>query len=216
VAALVAHERAHLERHHALFRAGTSAAVLAAGIGFLAATLSGGTAIGIGVVAILAGERLLAAATARRTEFAADAAAARRRSPAAVIALLSSLPARSDERSLPRRLRSTHPSPGRRIAAIREQFDADGPHTPRSTNRRIYPAVGSIRGVNREGLAYGLLFAVPPAIGMTGFSVMATGGGLINPLAGLIGAATFGVIFAFVYVAAARGEANEDRSPGTI
>lgn len=70
--------------------------------------------------------------------------------------------------------------------------------------------------MNREGLAYGLLFAGPPAIGMTGFSVMATGGGLINPLAALVGAATFGIIFTFVYVAAARGEADESRSPGTI
>jgi hypothetical protein len=70
--------------------------------------------------------------------------------------------------------------------------------------------------MHREGLAYGLLFAVPPAIGMTGFSVMATTGGLINPVAALIGTATFGIIFAFVYIAAARGQANENRSPGTI
>ena len=125
VAALVAHERAHLERHHALLRAGTSAAVLAAGIGFLAATLSGGTAIGIGVVAILAGERLLAAAIARRTEFAADAAAARRRSPRAVVSLLSSVPAVPGDRSLPRRALFTHPSRERRLSAIREQLDVD-------------------------------------------------------------------------------------------
>ena len=70
--------------------------------------------------------------------------------------------------------------------------------------------------MHREGLAYGLLFSVPPAIGMTGFSVMATGGGLINPVAALVGAATFGIIFTFVYVAASRGSADESRSPGTI
>ncbi len=70
--------------------------------------------------------------------------------------------------------------------------------------------------MNREGVGYGLLFAVPPAVGMTGFSVMATSGGLINPVAALIGTATFGIIFAFVYIAAARGQANENRSPGKI
>jgi multisubunit Na+/H+ antiporter MnhB subunit len=70
--------------------------------------------------------------------------------------------------------------------------------------------------MNRQGLGYGLLFAVPPAVGMTGFSVMATTGGLINPIAALIGVATFGIIFVFVYIAAARGQANENRSPGTI
>lgn len=70
--------------------------------------------------------------------------------------------------------------------------------------------------MNREALAYALLFSVPPGIGMTGFSVMATSGGLINPVAALIGAATFGIIFAFVYVAATRGQADESRAPGTL
>jgi hypothetical protein len=70
--------------------------------------------------------------------------------------------------------------------------------------------------MNREALAYALLFSVPPGIGMTGFSVMATSGGLINPVAALVGVATFGIIFTFVYLAATRGQADEGRSPGTM
>lgn len=70
--------------------------------------------------------------------------------------------------------------------------------------------------MNREALAYALLFSVPPAIGMTGFSVMATSGGLINPIAALIGVVTGTIIFSFVYVAATRGQANESRSPGAM
>ena len=86
----------------------------------------------------------------------------------------------------------------------------------RRGNRRAYAVDGTTGDMNREALAYALLFSIPPGIGMTGFSVMATSGGLINPVAALVGAATFGVIFAFVYVAATRGQANENRSPGTI
>lgn len=48
----------------------------------------------------------------------------RRRSPGAVVSLLSSLPVDPGDRSLPRRLWSTHPSPRRRITAIRERFGA--------------------------------------------------------------------------------------------
>jgi len=70
--------------------------------------------------------------------------------------------------------------------------------------------------MDREALVYGLLFSVPPAIGMTGFSVMATQGGLINPVAALIGLATGAIIFSFVYVAATRGQADESRSPGAM
>jgi hypothetical protein len=70
--------------------------------------------------------------------------------------------------------------------------------------------------MNREALAYALLFSVPPGIGMTGFSVMATTGGLINPVALLVGFATAGIIFSFVYVAATRGQADESRSPGAL
>jgi len=70
--------------------------------------------------------------------------------------------------------------------------------------------------MDRQALAYALLFSVPPAIGMTGFSVMATTGGLINPVAALIGVATWVIIFAFVYVAATRGQPDESRSPGAM
>jgi len=118
VAALLAHERAHVERRHALLRAGASAGVLAVGTGTAAFALSGATAIGAGVLATLGVERVLAAALGRRTEFAADAAAADRTSPAAVRELLSSLPEAG--RSPGWRLLSSHPSRERRLARVRE------------------------------------------------------------------------------------------------
>lgn len=70
--------------------------------------------------------------------------------------------------------------------------------------------------MDREALGYALLFSVPPGIGMTGFSVMATTGGLLNPLALAIGFITTAIIFGFVYVAATRGQADESRVPGGI
>jgi len=197
VAALVAHERAHVERRHALLRASTSASVLAAGTGLAALALPGATAVGIGVFATLAAERFFAGIIARRTEFAADAAAARRTSPGAVVELLAAHPARE-----------------RRLARVRARSDAPAPRT--APDRRAYAGDGPTDGMDREALAYALLFSVPPGIGMTGFSVMATSGGLINPVAALIGVATFGAIFAFVYVAATRGQADESRAPGTL
>jgi hypothetical protein len=213
VAALVAHERAHVERRHALLRASTSASVLAAGTGLAALALPGATAVGIGVFATLAAERLLAGVLARRTEFAADAAAARRTSPGAVVELLASLPDGTERRRL-RRLLAAHPAREHRLARVRARSDAPAPRT--APDRRAYAGDGPTDGMDREALAYALLFSVPPAVGMTGFSVMATSGGLINPVAALVGAATFGIIFAFVYVAATRGQADESRSPGTI
>jgi len=117
VAALVAHERAHHERRHALLRAGASATALLAGIGAVAFALSGATAVGSGVLAVLGVERLLAAALARRTEFVADTVAARRTAPRAVRDLLASLPA--EERSPIRRLLAAHPTRKRRLARVR-------------------------------------------------------------------------------------------------
>lgn len=70
--------------------------------------------------------------------------------------------------------------------------------------------------MHREALAYALLFSLPPGIGMTGFSVMATGGGVLNPVAIGIGVVTTAIIFTFVYVAASRGSADETRTPGSL
>lgn len=127
LAALVAHERGHHRGRHALVRAGAGVGWLVAGTAAITATFDSMTPAGTAaVLGLLAGERLVAGAVGRYTEFRADAYAARRTSPAAVAGLLGTLRDATGGRTAPLLVRalSTHPSNGRRTARV-ESGDPD-------------------------------------------------------------------------------------------
>lgn len=52
--------------------------------------------------------------------------------------------------------------------------------------------------VSRAAVGWALLFAVPPAVGTTGYAAMVAGGGAVRPTALLTGGLVGGVIFALV------------------
>lgn len=64
--------------------------------------------------------------------------------------------------------------------------------------------------VTRQAIFYGLLFAVPPGIGVTGFVTYATGGGIVTPTAAAVGGVTAVLIFSLVFAAAVTNP-DEDR-----
>lgn len=108
--ALIAHERAHHERSHFAHRTGVSAGLWLSGAALVTATLSGPNETALALLGVLAVERLVAAAVARRTELAADAHAACETSPAAVVELLQSRHVQAAEWPGPLGVLSAHPT----------------------------------------------------------------------------------------------------------
>lgn len=51
---------------------------------------------------------------------------------------------------------------------------------------------------SREAVGWALLFSVPPGVGVTGYTAMVVGEGLVGPMSVLAGGATAGVIFVVV------------------
>lgn len=121
LAAAVAHERGHHAGRHALVRAGASVAWLVAGAFCITTAFAQTTTVASAAILVwVVGERLVATAVGRVTEYRADAFAARRTSPAAVAGLLSTLGS-ADSGGTGERLvgaLSTHPPDDRRIARL--------------------------------------------------------------------------------------------------
>ncbi|MFB6353334.1 MAG: hypothetical protein ABEJ92_04545 [Halobacteriales archaeon] len=61
---------------------------------------------------------------------------------------------------------------------------------------------------SREALGWALLFAVPPAVGVTGYATMVIGEGLFDPRAWLAGGLVFAVVFSLVLGSRAVGAAE--------
>lgn len=136
--ALVAHEVGHHRLRHLLVRGAASTAWLAAGAGVLAwrfRTLAPAAALGL--VGLVAGERLLALAVTRYTEYRADVFGARRTSPAATVDLFERLAATAPDRRAPwcGRLLSTHPTYEERVARLRRTFDLGPDHAGPTAGR---------------------------------------------------------------------------------
>lgn len=123
LAAAVAHERGHHAGRHALVRAGASVTWLVAGAFCITTAFAQTTPVAsAAILGWVVGERLVATAVARVTEYRADAFAARSTSPAAVAGLLAAV---RSERSIDTGLRgrlghllATHPPDDRRIARL--------------------------------------------------------------------------------------------------
>lgn len=62
--------------------------------------------------------------------------------------------------------------------------------------------------VSRATLGWALLFAVPPAVGVTGYATMVIGGSLVEPRALAAGSLVFAVVFALVLGSRAVGSAE--------
>ena len=65
--------------------------------------------------------------------------------------------------------------------------------------------------MDRETLAWALVFSVPVAIGITGYTAFVLRGDAINALSVLVGAAVGLVLFALVAYAGSGGSADERR-----
>lgn len=122
LAAAVAHERGHHAGRHALWRAAASVAWLVGGAACLTAAFPETTPLAsAAVLGWVTGERLVAVAVGRATEYRADAYAARRTSPAAVAGLLATLGRETPDSPRGRLagLLSTHPPDDRRVERLR-------------------------------------------------------------------------------------------------
>jgi len=121
LAAAVAHERGHHAGRHALVRAGASVAWLVAGAFCITTAFAQTTPVAsVAILAWVVGERLVATAAGRATEYRADAFAARRTSPAAVAGLLAGVRTGESDGFGGRLLGalSIHPPDDRRIARL--------------------------------------------------------------------------------------------------
>lgn len=68
--------------------------------------------------------------------------------------------------------------------------------------------------MDRERLAWALVFSVPPGVGIVGFAAHVMNQGVLNPVAVGAGALTTLVIFSIVAYAASVGSADESRGDG--
>lgn len=66
--------------------------------------------------------------------------------------------------------------------------------------------------MDREALAWALVFSVPVGVGITGYAAHVIREDVINPLAILTGLATTVVLFAIMAYAFSRGEPDEERA----
>lgn len=66
--------------------------------------------------------------------------------------------------------------------------------------------------MNREALAWALVFSVPVGVGITGYAAHVIRQDVINPLAILSGVAATLVIFAIMAFAFSRGSPDEERA----
>lgn len=64
--------------------------------------------------------------------------------------------------------------------------------------------------VPRAAVGWALLFAVPPAVGVTGYASMLMGGRLVEPAAIAVGAVVGGAIFALVLGTQLTGSAEPE------
>ena len=133
VAALVAHEACHHEERHVLVRGAASLAILSPGAALLTGLFESLVPLAtLGLVALVALERVVAHLVMRRLEYRADTVAARQTSVAAVRSLLTTLAAATpvDQERVPRWLRvfSTHPRYRDRLALLaRLEATEEGP-----------------------------------------------------------------------------------------
>lgn len=65
----------------------------------------------------------------------------------------------------------------------------------------------------RSAVGWALLFAVPSGIGVTGYSTIVIGRGLLSPRALLAGGLVATIVFALVLGSQAVGSADPDREP---
>ena len=123
VAALLAHEACHHEERHVLVRGAVSLAILSPGAALLTGFFESLVPLAtLGLVGLVALERVVAHLVMRRLEYRADAVAARQTSVAAVRALLTTLAGATpvDQERVPPWLAvfSTHPRYRNRLARL--------------------------------------------------------------------------------------------------